>query len=163
DDKVRRILRTEVEFNWLDRPQLDPSIPRYNPQAREVALQAARESMVLLKNVGGLLPLDKHKIKSIAIIGPDAYPAVPVGGGSAQGTAFHAVSFLEGLSDYFGTAAEVLYARGLPSLSRAANDTAFSTAEANGPPGLTVDAFENPDLSGNPSSTRVEKHLVMGA
>ncbi|HKC11738.1 MAG TPA: glycoside hydrolase family 3 N-terminal domain-containing protein, partial [Vicinamibacteria bacterium] len=78
DDKVRRIVRTAARFGWLDREQTDLSIPRYNPQGRQVALAAAGESMVLLKNEGSLLPLGKGKIKSLAIIGPDAYPAVPV-------------------------------------------------------------------------------------
>jgi beta-glucosidase len=163
DDKVRRILRTEVEFGWPDRPQLDNSLPRYNPQGREVALEESRESMVLLKNAGNLLPLDKQKIHSIAVVGPDAYPAVPVGGGSAEASAFHAVSFLEGLGNYLGTAGNVLYARGIPSLARAVNATEFSTAEKDGQAGLNLEVFDNADLSGTPTSTRVERHLSLGA
>ncbi len=77
DDKVRRILRTAIQFGWLDRDQTDLSVPRYNQQGRQVALAAATEGMVLLKNEGNLLPLKKSLIKSIAVIGPDAYPAVP--------------------------------------------------------------------------------------
>src|SRR5436853_1462039 len=72
DDKVGRILRTAVRFGWLDRDQTDYSIPRFNVQGRQVALQSARDGMVLLKNDSHLLPLDKTKIKSIAVIGPDA-------------------------------------------------------------------------------------------
>src|SRR5260370_10326463 len=79
DDQVRRILRTAIRFGWLDRDQTDLSIPRYNQQGRSVALAAARESQVLLKNEGGVLPLKKGKIKSIAIIGTNANPALPVG------------------------------------------------------------------------------------
>src|SRR5215471_13953833 len=105
DDKIRRILRKAVQFGWLERDQTDLSIPRYNQEGRQVALEAARESMVLLKNKGNLLPLSKGQIKSIAIIGPDAYPPVPVGGGSARVRPFAAVSFLEGISNYLGTAA----------------------------------------------------------
>src|ERR1700689_5145813 len=75
DDKVRRILRTAIRFGWLDREQTDLSIPLYNVKGGEVALDAARSSMVLLKNDGELLPLDKTKVKTIAVIGPDAYPA----------------------------------------------------------------------------------------
>src|SRR6267378_4025371 len=115
DDKVRRILRVAVRFGWLDREQADVSIPRYNQQGRQAALQAARESMVLLKNEQSLLPLGKSKIKSIAVIGPDAYPAVPVGGGSARVQPFAAVSFLEGLGNYSGTAVPVYYDRGVPT------------------------------------------------
>ena len=83
DEHVRRILRTAVKMGWFDRAQTDLSIPLYNREGSRVALQAARESMVLLKNDGGLLPLDRSKIKTLALVGPDAYPAVPVGGGSA--------------------------------------------------------------------------------
>src|SRR3989441_8799629 len=72
DEKVRRILQTAIRFGWLDRDQTDLSIPRYNPQGRLAALQAARESMVLLKNEGNVLPLGRAQIKSIAVIGPDA-------------------------------------------------------------------------------------------
>ncbi len=161
DEKVRRILRTEVRFGWLDRKQLDPSIPRYNQQAREVALQAAREGMVLLKNEGNLLPLSKDKIKSIAVIGPDAYPAIPVGGGSAQVSAFQAKGFMVGLSDYLGDRTRVLYAAGLPTLGRAVQDTKFFTAEENGEPGLKVETFDNAELSGTPA-TSVERHLTLG-
>ena len=106
DDKVRRILRTAVRFGWLDREQTDWSIPRYNQQGRQVALNAARESLVLLKNQAELLPLTKSKTKSILVVGPDAYPAVPVGGGSARVEPFSAVSYLEGLSNYLGTDAK---------------------------------------------------------
>lgn len=98
DQKVRRILRTAMQFGFFDRDQTDPSIPLFNPQADAVALQSAEEGAVLLKNEGNLLPLNPHKIHSIAVIGPDAYPAVPGGGGSSEVTAFAPVSFMTGLS-----------------------------------------------------------------
>jgi beta-glucosidase len=163
DDKVRRILRTEVKLRWLDRPQLDPSVPRYNQQGRQVALQAAREGIVLLKNEGNILPLNKNKVKTVAVIGPDAYPAVPVGGGSAQAAPFRAVSFLEGISDHLGPATSVTYARGLPTLGMVANRTSFSTAETDGKPGLTAEVFDTQDLSGTPASTRVDQHINLGS
>jgi beta-glucosidase len=159
DDKVRRILRTAIEFGWFDREQTDFSIPRYSEQGREAALQAAREGMVLLKNDGNLLPLAKTKIKSIAVIGPDAYPAQPVGGGSAQARPFAALSFLEGLSNYFGTKIPTYYARGVPALGDLAQATEFSTAATNGQPGLRVEVFDNADLSGTPVATHIDRHV----
>ena len=159
DDKVRRILRTAIRFGWLDRDQTDVSIPRYNQQGRTVALETARESLVLLKNERGLLPLDKARIKSVAIIGPDAYPAVPVGGGSGRVEPFVATSFLQGLSNYLGTAAQVYYARGIPSLSEMAQATNFSTHTFDGSPGLNAEYFDNKDLKGTPTVKRIDQHV----
>ena len=83
DEKVRHILSTAMMFGWLDRDQTDTSISYVDRSNQQTALDSARESAVLLKNEGDLLPLDKALIKSILIVGPDAYPGVPVGGGSA--------------------------------------------------------------------------------
>ncbi|HEX3228298.1 MAG TPA: glycoside hydrolase family 3 C-terminal domain-containing protein [Pyrinomonadaceae bacterium] len=162
DDKVRRILRTAVRFGWLDRDQTGLSIPRFNPQGRQVALKAAREGITLLKNESGLLPLSKSKIKSILIIGPDAFPAVPVGGGSAEVQPFAAISYLEGLSNYPGAAFQVYYDRGVLSYSDLANATNFTTSLTNGEPGLKAEYFDNEDLKGTPSIARTEQHVDFG-
>lgn len=159
DEKVRRILRTAIRFGWLDRDQTDFSIPRYNQQGRSVALAAAREGQVLLKNAGGLLPLNKGKVRSIAVIGPNAYPAVPVGGGSARVEPFVATSILEGISNYLGAAVPVYYARGLPSPSEMADATSFTTEPVNGQPGLRTEYFKSNDLQGTPLATRTEQHI----
>jgi beta-glucosidase len=163
DEHVRRILHTALRFGWLDREQQDMTIPRFNQTGRQVALEGARESLVLLKNDGNLLPLNKSKIKSIAVIGPNAYPAVPVGGGSAGVQPFAAVSFLEGLSNYLGAGGQVLYARGLPTLGEMADATNFQTAARNGKPGLNAEYFNNDNLQGTPLITRTEQHLNFGA
>ena len=88
--------------------------------------------MVLLKNESSLLPFRKSDVNSIAIIGPDAYPAVPVGGGSARVKPFAAVSFLEGLGNYLGTTVPIYYSPGVPTLSEMAQATNFLTAAADG-------------------------------
>ncbi|MFZ3216300.1 MAG: glycoside hydrolase family 3 C-terminal domain-containing protein [Candidatus Acidiferrales bacterium] len=162
DDKVRRILRVAIEFGWLDRDQLDLSIPRYNRAGDQVALQAAREGAVLLKNDGNLLPLKKGDVKNILVVGPDAYPAVPVGGGSARVVPFEAVSFLQGISDYVGDAGTVFYSPGLPTVSDMAGETSFATAASGGAPGLNAEHFTNPDLKGKPYVTRIEAHVDFG-
>lgn len=159
DDKVRRILRIGVRFGWLEHDQFDLSFPRYNQQGRHVALQTARESMVLLKNERSLLPLNKKTIKSIAVIGPDAYPAVPVGGGSARVQPFQQVSFLEGLSNSVGESGKVFYASGLATLHEWAEATQFMTAEAGGQRGLQAEYFQGIELKGPPTVTRTEQHI----
>jgi beta-glucosidase len=162
DDKVRRILRIGARFGWLDHDQLDLSVPRYNQQGRHVALQTARESMVLLKNERSLLPLTKKAIKSIAVIGPDAYPAAAVGGGSARVQPFQSVSFLEGLSNYLGQPGNVFYAAGLSTLHEWAEATQFMTAETGGQHGLQAEYFQGIELKGPAAVTRTEQHIDFG-
>jgi len=156
DDKVRRILRTAIQFGWLDREQTDSTISLSNADARPVALEASRSGMVLLKN-DGLLPLDKGQIKSIAVIGPDAYPAQPVGGGSGEVRPFSAVSFLEGIANDLGSGAKVYYAAGLPTLNEMAGRTHFTTEASGGQAGLKAEFFSNADLSGTPEIERIDQ------
>jgi beta-glucosidase len=163
DDKVRRILRLAIESHWLNRDQTDSTIPRYNLEGDHVALQAAREGMVLLKNDDTLLPLDKHRIKSIAVIGPDAYPAVPVGGGSAGVRPFNAVSFLEGISKELGPSAPAYYDSGIPDLATLAQRTIFATAELGGNPGLIAEYFRGETLEGDPFLREMDAHINFGA
>jgi beta-glucosidase len=156
DDKVRRILRVAIQFGWLDREQTDLTISRYNREGDQVALQSAREGAVLLKNDGNLLPLKKDAVKSILVVGPDAYPAVPVGGGSAHVVPFAAVSFVQGISDYVGKAGQVLYSPGIPTVSEMSAATFFSTAASGGTAGLRAEHFTNADLAGQPFLTRTD-------
>src|SRR5579863_1946028 len=162
DDKVRRILRVAIQFGWLDREQTDLGISRYNREGDQVALQAAREGAVLLKNDGNLLPLKKDAVKSILVVGPDAYPAVPVGGGSARVVPFEAVSFLRGISDYVGNGAQVFYSPGIPTVSEMSAATAFSTAASGGTAGLKAEHFASEDLRGKPFLTHTDEHIDFG-
>jgi beta-glucosidase len=159
DDKVRRILRTAIQFGWLDRDQTDLSISRFNSEGNLVALEGARESMVLLKNDGNVLPFDKSKIKSVAVIGPDAYPGQPTGGGSAGVKPFFAIGYLEGLTRYLGKDVKVYYERGVPELGDLAQATNFTVDSKGTKPGLTAEFFKNVTLSGKPSSTSTTDHL----
>lgn len=163
DDKVRRILRTAIQFGWLDRDQTDLSISRYNRDGDQVALDAALEGAVLLKNENNLLPLKKEGVKSVLVVGPVAYPPVPVGGGSARVLPFQAVSFVQGISDYFGSVVPVYYSPGVPSLSEMADATSFTTEAAGGAPGLKAEYFSTPDLQGQAIISRNEPYVDFGA
>ncbi len=162
DDKVRRILRLAVRMHWLDRDQTDLSIPRYNLQGRQAALDAAREGIVLLKNDASVLPLDKHTIESVAVIGPGAYPAVPVGGGSAGVRPFAAVSFLEGIANELGPSVHTFYHRGIPEFAELAQTTNFSTTKSGSESGLLAEYFSNPHLEGDPIIRRNDAHINFG-
>ena len=153
DDKVRRILRTAIRFGFLDREQQDPALPRYSQSGRATALETARESIVLLKNQSGVLPLDRARLRTLAVIGPNAYPAVASAGGSSHVESFAPVSILTGLSDALGEHVRVLYARGLPSAEAVFKQTRFQTAD--GQPGLLHETFANADFQGKPQSSAV--------
>lgn len=162
DDKVRRILRVAARFGWLDREQLDISIPRYNRQGSRVALDAARQGIVLLRNERSQLPLNRSAIKSILVIGPTAYPAVLGGGGSSQVDPFTSTSILEGVAEVSGPGIDVLYSKGIATLAEMVDATAFSTDPGGGgEEGLRAEYFSSADLSGHPVIDRVDPRIAI--
>ena len=158
DDKVRRILRKAMEFGFFDQPQTDTDIPSYSQEGRRIALEMARGGMVLLKNSDNVLPLDPNKVKTIAVIGPDAFPAVPGGGGSSETKPFNAVSYLEGISNRLGTKAKVLYTVDAPVLDDVFESSEFVTVPG-GESGLKGEYFSNDQLQGTPALVRTDKHI----
>lgn len=148
DDKVMRILRLALRFGWLDRPQFDPADSTYRLADRPVALKGALESITLLKNEGHVLPLDASKIKTIAIIGPNAWPAVVGGGGSSQADAFQPVSIVTGIASLVGPETHVLFTRGLPDASDVYDHTHWES-------GLKESIYPSKDFTGNPETNDV--------
>lgn len=86
------------------------------PEHLALSEEAARRSVVLLKN-DGILPLDKAKIKTIGVIGPNANDRMALIG-NYHGTASRYITVLEGIQDYVGDDVRVLYAEGCPPLQR---------------------------------------------
>jgi len=158
DDKVRRILRKAIEFGFFDWNQTDTTIPLYSQKGREVALEEARSGMVLLKNENGILPLDKTKSRTIAVLGPNAYPAVIGGGGSSLAKPFNSVSYLEGISNYLGEKGRVLYTTDDTSLDEIVNATEFVTSPG-GTNGLKGEYFNNDSLQGAAALVRVDERI----
>jgi beta-glucosidase len=160
DDKVRRILRVAVAFGWMDRPQMDIDIPRYNLQGRDASLKAATEGAVLLQNEHHALPLDKAALKTIAVIGPDATQAITTGGGSGEVVSFANTNLLVGLSDSVGEKTKVLYARGLYSTYQLARLTHFTTDAEGTKAGVTHTSYSKSELEGDVTGTTVEQVLM---
>ncbi len=162
DDKVRRMLRVMFRFGFFDRQQLDSSLPLYNPDSRLIALQGAREGIVLLKNENSVLPLDRTKIGSIAVIGPDAFPAVTGAGGSSRVQPFRSVSALDGIISAAGDKIKVFYAAGVSSdLQSIVAGAEFLTPNDKGQlvRGLKGEYFSNRDLAAPPTLTRIDKQI----
>ncbi len=158
DEKIRHVLTTAEMFGWLDRPQRDPEVSLYDAQNNEVALKAARESVTLLKNAQGLLPLHKEQMHTVLVVGPNAYPGTAVGGGSAGVVPFHLTSLVEGMAKV-APKVTVLYDPGLPTMTELAARTQFMTAATGGQPGLTEEVFGNQDLSGQPGKQMTSRHI----
>jgi beta-glucosidase len=158
DEKVRRILRTAIEFGFLDRPQLDSGIPLFSQTGREIALEEARGGMVLLKNERHTLPLDRKKLRTIAVLGPNAFPSVVGGGGSSLTTPYNSVSFLEGISNGAGSGLRVLSLFETPSIDAIVEKTEFVTAPG-GKPGLRGEYFLNAEFKGEPALVRTDERI----
>jgi beta-glucosidase len=112
DRAVSLLLATKFRLGLFDDPYVDPDYAQRitsGPAHRQLAVEAAQKTIVLLKNEGGLLPLDLAKTKTIAVIGPNAAD-VHLGGYSREPG--HNVSILQGIRDRVGRQAEVLYAEG---------------------------------------------------
>ena len=112
DRAVARVLATKFRLGLFDNPFVDPDYAeRVNNSAehRQLALEAARKAIVLLKNEKNLLPLDLSKLKTIAVIGPNAADVHL--GGYSRDPAF-GISILDGIRARVGDKAKVLYAEG---------------------------------------------------
>jgi beta-glucosidase len=160
DDKVRRILRVAADFGWLDRPQMDITIPRYNLEGRAASLEGALEGAVLLKNDRHTLPLDKTVLHTVAVLGPTATQTVTTGGGSGEVVSFASSSALTGIADHLGGKASVLYARGIYSLNQMARLTHFTTDRAGTIRGVIHELFAQVGLAGGVESSTVETAMI---
>jgi beta-glucosidase len=89
------------------------SPPIDTPEQRALARIAATESIVLLKNTGGVLPLNASRVRSIAVIGPNAAIARTGGGGSSRVNPNYAVSPLDGIKERAASEIRVAYAQGV--------------------------------------------------
>ncbi len=148
DDKVRRILRLMLRFNMIDRKP-DDSVSLFSESGDAVALKVAQEGIVLLKNEGHILPLDVDRTCILAVVGPNASPAVMGGGGSAIVDTYKSVSILQGVADFFYSAPStsacphrVLYDSGWPERYDVFHPTHFDK-------GLTQQIFTTRDWTGH--------------
>jgi beta-glucosidase len=123
---------------------------------RQLALQAEREAIVLLKNEGGVLPLSRS-VRKIAVIGPSADDPVALLG-SYNGISSKQVTPLEGIERQF-PAARVRYALGATytaSTQALVPSTVLTQPDGKGS-GLLAEYFDNPDLQGEPKLRRAER------
>lgn len=157
DESVRRVLRLKFGLGLFDRPVLDPTRAEEHllrPETRALAREAARASFVLLKNEGGLLPIDPAKVKRLALIGPFADSQWDqIGPHEGNGQPGDAITIRTGLSERAAKAGVALdFARGCDG--QCADDSGFAEAvdKAKGTDLVVVVVGEGRDQSGEGSS-----------
>lgn len=115
DVAVSRVLKLKFEMGLFENPYVDPKkaekIVR-SPENITLARQVARESIILLKNSNGLLPLDKN-VKSIAVIGPNADNIYnQLGDYTAPQDENNIVTVLEGIKSKVSAGTKIIYVKG---------------------------------------------------
>jgi len=122
DASVRRVLEAKVRMGLFEAPYIDEDLAREvlaDPAHREVARVAAQRSAVLLRNEGGLLPLDGGGLRSIAVIGPLADSKRDIlGPWVFDYDLDETVSVVEGIRARAGEGVRVDHARGVPVVQR---------------------------------------------
>ena len=112
DELIAPMLYWKFKFGLFDDPYVDPAEAERSvgcEEHRQLALQAARETITLLKNEGGIAPLDIDHLKSVAVIGPNAARCML---GGYSGVPKNSVSVLDGIKAKVGDRVTVLYSEG---------------------------------------------------
>ena len=175
DTAVRRLFRARFRLGMFDPPERVPyaSIPYIvndSEAHRALALETARKSMVLLKNAGGLLPLDRN-LGTLAVIGPNANE-VEVLLGNYNGFPSDPETPLRGIREKVSSGTRVLYAKGsgladeLPALEPIPasvlrvpggdSDAGGAGVRSQESTGLRAEYFANPELAGEPFAIRID-------
>jgi len=151
DDRVRNMMRIMFRAGLFDE-QVNAYGGELKTEERiNLALETAHKSIVLLKNETNILPLDKNKIKSIAVLGPNGNVARVAGSGSGEYHGYFQVSPLDGIINKVGDKVDIKFERGIPELSLELPIAGPEYYEQpNGEPGLYAEYFNNKELKGKP-------------
>ncbi|TPV59970.1 beta-D-glucoside glucohydrolase [Aestuariibacter sp. GS-14] len=155
DEAARRLLRLAFRTGKFGKTTESVGLKALEDN-RDIALKAAEESIVLLKNDQRVLPLNTKVLRSVAVIGPNANIALTGGGGSSKVVPTDIVSPLESLREQLPQNVTVTYAKGVDNDKSPppAEGNYFSTDKARKIVGLSADYFANPDFSGQPEITK---------
>lgn len=161
NDKVRRILRVIFKIGLFENPGKEDSSLLHSDANLKAAFEAERAAIVLLKNNDNILPLNLNKIRSIAVIGPNAAVLRAGGGGSSMVDPVTAVSPLEVLKKQLDGKVKINYAEGLRLKGDAAaiGTEFFFTDQSMKEHGLKADYFDNMKLEGSPAFSRIDPNI----
>ena len=114
DERVREILRVRMVIDPVPEDKANKEMTA-KPEQAQIAYEVATQSIVLLKNDGGLLPIDLNKVKTIAVIGDNADKIMATGGVGAGVKALYEITPIAGLRNRMGDKAKIVYAQGYTS------------------------------------------------
>ena len=114
DERVREILRVRLVIDPIPEDKANIEMTA-KPEQAQIAYKVATQSIVLLKNNGGLLPIDLNKVKTIAVIGDNADKKMSSGGVGAGVKALYEITPIAGLRNRVGDKAKIVYAQGYTS------------------------------------------------
>ena len=168
DTAVKRLFRARLRLGMFDPPGLVPyaKVPISaidSPSHRKLAIEAARKSIVLLKNDGGLLPL-REDIHTITVIGPNA-DDVDLLLGNYNGLPGDPVTPLAGVINKAGQRIKVLYARGcdvadsIPSFEVIPSGAFSSESHGKKTIGLKAEYFNDNAFGGRPFVTKIDSSV----
>ncbi len=163
DRALKRLLTARFRLGMFDPPEIVPyaQIPfsaNDSSEHRQLSLEAARESIVLLKNENNMLPLRKD-LKSIAVIGPNA-DDVPVLLGNYNGQPSRATTPLAGIRSHVSPGTKVVHTMGTTLTEVSVVPVpASALRQPGGKPGLSAEYFANKNLEGTPALKRVDESV----
>lgn len=155
NDKAGRILGAILLYGHDESETMEQQLD--TPENRHTALQVAEESIVLLKNENGLLPLDPRKLRRILVTGPNASHARLGGGGSASVTPFYSISPLDGIREICGSEVEVRFLEGcslVGSMETITDHFSHAGEKSERVNGLRADFFNTPEPGAKPDASK---------
>ncbi len=158
DESARQILRMIVRSGIMDDPSANPPGSVNTPEHAAVARELSEESITLLKNENHVLPLDATRLKTVAVIGPNATDLIPGGEGSSRVKPPYMSQPLDAIQGRVGNSVKVLYAQGCSNLvvPPLIKSEFFTPSEGNAP-GLTVKFYNNTNFEGQPAAIQNTK------
>jgi beta-glucosidase len=155
DEAVRRVLRIKFRLGLFEHPYADPARGREAGPTKEsldLALEDAREAIVLLKNGKGVLPLDR-RLKSVAVVGPLADDnKAPLGPWAGAGQPGDVVTALAGIRKKITPATKIIYAQGCDIAGTSTAGFAAAVGAARGADVVLAFLGESAEMSGEAGS-----------
>lgn len=165
DVSLKRLMKARFKLGMFDPVEKVkyaqiPYEKNLAPEHRELALEAARKSIVLLKNENNALPLDIKKLKRIAVVGPNANN-LSIIKGNYHGTPVRPVTILEGIKQKAGNDVEVIYKQGCNLVIEGAvfeliPEEVFASENKKG---IKAEYFNNLEVEGEPILTRTDRDI----